>query len=73
MPEIVPEPIELSTLPNPSVKVCKEDLAAAQTSVPSLAPCIDAVVDIMQVPEARVAYIWEDGALMHKWKPQHTF
>lgn len=58
VPEIVPEPIESSALPNPSVKVCKEDLAAAQTSVPSLAPCIDAVVDIMQVPEARVAYIW---------------
>lgn len=61
---------ELNIDPNLSLKVCKEDLIAAQTSDPSLATCIDSVVDIMQVPEAKVAYYWEDGVLMRKWKPE---
>ncbi len=54
------------------LKVGKKDLVAAQTSDSSLASCIDAVVDIMQVPESRIAYYWEDGVLMRKWKPQHS-
>ncbi len=61
-----------SAVPDLSLKVGKKDLVAAQTSDPSLAPSIDAVVDIMQVPEARIPYYWEDGVLIFKWKPQHS-
>ncbi len=72
VPEMVSKPIVSSALPDLSLKVGKKDLVAAQTSDSSLASCIDAVVDIMQVPESRIAYYWEDGVLMRKWKPQHS-
>lgn len=71
VPEMIPEPTELSALADQSLKVCKEDLIAAQTSdLPSLVSRKDAVMDIMQAPEAGVAYFLEDGVLRHRWKPQ---
>ncbi len=68
-PKVAPEETEFSALMNLTSKVCRSELAAAQHSDPSLATCGAAVVDITQVSQARIAYFWEDGIKMYKWKP----
>ncbi len=70
-PEVVPEETEFPVLMNLTSKIGRSELAAAQNSDSSLATCRDAVVDVTQVSQARIAYFWEDGILMRKWKPLH--
>lgn len=69
--EVELENIESPVLPKITLRIGKVELAAAQITDPSLATCRDAVVDCSQVPKARIAYFWEDGILMRKWKPLH--
>lgn len=50
------------------LRVGREQLAAAQKSDQSLRNCVDAAVDLVEKPEARVVFFWDDGILMHRWK-----
>lgn len=36
---------------------------------PSLAKCVDAVVEKEKIDRCNVAYYWDDGVLMRKWSP----
>lgn len=50
------------------LKVCKEQLAAAQKLDPSLIKCIEVAVPLSQVSNAKVAYFGENSVLMRKWR-----
>ncbi len=53
-----------------SLKVGKEDLAAAQKTDPSLLFCLDASVSLDKAPGGPVTYYWDDDVLMRRWRPQ---
>lgn len=54
-----------------SLKVWKEDLAAAQKTDPSLLFCLDAAVSLDKAPSGGpVTYYWDDGVLMRRWRPE---
>ncbi len=55
-PEVVPEETEFPVLMNLTSKIGRSELAAAQNSDSSLATCRDAVVDVTQVSQARIAF-----------------
>ncbi|KAL1252650.1 hypothetical protein QQF64_017343 [Cirrhinus molitorella] len=52
-----------------SLKVGKEDLAAAQKTDPSLSFCLDAAVSLEKAAGGPVTYYWDDGVLMRRWRP----
>ncbi len=56
--------------PEAPLNVSREHLAATQKADPSLAKCVMAVDCATHVPDLGVAYFWEKGLLMSKWKPQ---
>ncbi len=53
-----------------NLKFDKDHLIAAQKSDPSLAPCVEAAVLSDDSYGARIAFIWEGGVLMRRWRPR---
>uniref|UniRef100_A0A9J8B112 Gypsy retrotransposon integrase-like protein 1 n=1 Tax=Cyprinus carpio carpio TaxID=630221 RepID=A0A9J8B112_CYPCA len=49
--------------------VGREPLAAAQRTDPSLASCIESIVNLKRKPHDKVKYFWEGEVLMRRWRP----
>lgn len=49
------------------LRVGREQLAVAQKLDQSLRNC-DAAADLVEKPEARVVFFWDDGIFMRQWK-----
>ncbi len=56
--------------PHETIGVDRDQLIAAQKADPSLTPCFDTALDCNKVSEARIAYYYDNGGLMRKWKPE---
>ncbi len=50
------------------LKIGREQLAAVQKSDQSLRNCVEAAVDQVENPKTRVAFFWDNGILMRRWK-----
>uniref|UniRef100_A0A8C2BUT8 Gypsy retrotransposon integrase-like protein 1 n=1 Tax=Cyprinus carpio TaxID=7962 RepID=A0A8C2BUT8_CYPCA len=54
------------------LKFDEDHLIAAQRSDLSLVPCVEAAVPLEGLCSSRIAFIWEDGVLMRRWRPREV-